>query len=243
MTGSAAASTVGSTTGSTRGWALWPACATPPSGEDLTGAGRGVAYRLAEEQGVMRRGEADSLIRDLSSTDRRALARLGVRFGQHHVYVPDLLKPAASEARARLSRIFHGRPQPLPPPGRTVLRPPFPVLGEAMLPLGFAVFDGFAVRIDILERIAAQVRARARGGASFSVPPTMAAEAGLTRAELGHIGRGPGLPAGGSGGRGRLQPASRPAPRWQGGTAYAQLSDSTGSPFAVLAGLRLAPRA
>ena len=64
-----------------------------------------------------------------------------------------------------------------------------------MLSVGFAVFDGFAVRVDILERIAAQVRARARGSASFSVPPTMAAEAGLTRAELGRAGRGPGLPA------------------------------------------------
>ncbi len=194
------------------------------SGEGLTGAGRGVAYRLAEEQGAMRRGEADGLIRDLVPTDRRALARLGVRFGLLHLYLPDLLKPAANEARARLSRIFHGRPQPLPPPGRTVLRPPFPVLGEAMLPLGFAVFDGFAVRIDILERIAAQVRARARGGASFSVPPAMAAEAGLHAGRARHIGRGPGLSAGGSGGCRRLQPASRQAPRRQARQDVRQVS-------------------
>ena len=153
--------------------------------ESLTGAARGIAYRLVELQGAMRRAEADSLIRDLTAADRRALARLGVRIGRHHVFLPDLLRPAAAEARARLLRIFHGRALPPIPAGRTVLRPPFPAQGDAMLSIGFAVFDGFAVRVDILERIAAQIRARARAAATFDVPPTLAAEAGLTRGELG----------------------------------------------------------
>ena len=187
-------------------------------GDGLTGAGRGIAYRLVEQHGTMRRAEADSLVRDLAQPDRKALARLGVRFGQHHVFMPDLLKPAASEARTRLLRIFHGRPQSLPPPGRTVLRPPFPAQGEAMLSLGFALFDGFAVRVDILERIAAQIRARARDSVSFSVPPTMAAEAGLTRGELGELVEALGFRPEAAGGRVAY---TRPpaAARRTGGTA------------------------
>ena len=212
-------------------------------GDGLTGAGRGIAYRLVEQQGAMRRAEADSLVRDLAQPDRRALARLGVRFGQHHVFVPDLLKPAASEARTRLLCIFHGRPQSLPPPGRTVLRSPFPVAGEAMLSVGFAVFDGFAVRVDILERIAAQVRARARGSVSFSVPPTMAAEAGLTRAELAALVEALGFrPEAAEAG---VVAYTRPAARRRDtpGTRRATSAGPVGSPFAVLAGLRPAPRA
>ena len=212
-------------------------------GDGLTGAGRGIAYRLVEQQGAMRRAEADSLVRDLAQPDRRALARLGVRFGQHHVFVPDLLKPAASEARTRLMRIFHGRPQSLPPPGRTVLRSPFPVAGEAMLSVGFAVFDGFAVRVDILERIAAQVRARARDSVSFSVPPTMAAEAGMTRAELATLVEALGFrPEAVEAG---VVAYTRPAARRRDtpGARRATGAGPSGSPFAVLAGLRLAPRA
>jgi ATP-dependent RNA helicase SUPV3L1/SUV3 len=209
----------------------------------LTGAGRGIAYRLVELQGAMRRAEADSLIRDLVQADRRSLARLGVRFGRHHVYVPDLLKPAASEARTRLLRVFHGRPQPLAPPGRTVLRPPYPVAAAEMLSMGFAVFDGFAVRVDILERLAAQVRARARDGASFSVPPTMAAEAGLTRRELGVLVEALGF-------RPQTMEAgvvayTRPAGRRRD-AQNVRRSPSAGpphSPFAVLAKLRPAPGA
>ena len=190
----------------------------------------------------MRRAEANDLIRDLAPADRRALARLGVRFGHHHVFVPDLLKPPAIEACTRLLRIFHGRPQSLPPPGRPVLRSPFPVQGEAMLAVGFAVFDGFAVRLDILERLAAQIRARARDGASFSVPPAMAAEAGLTRAELAILVEALGF-------RPTIEEAggvayTRPAPRRRrfGGDVQASARPAH-SPFAVLAGLRPAPRA
>ena len=211
--------------------------------DGLTGAGRGIAYRLVELQGAMRRAEADSLIHDLADNDRRTLARLGVRFGRHHVFVPDLLKPAASEARSRLLRIFHGRPQPLPPPGRTVLRSPLPVQGDAMLSMGFAVFDGFAVRVDILERIAARIRAEARASASFSVPPTLAAEAGLTRAELAKLvealGFRPDLEEAGVIAYKRPAKPRREAP----GARRAPSAGPAHSPFAVLAGLRTAPRA
>ena len=88
----------------------------------LGGAGRGIAFRLAEQLGNLRREEAASLLGTWSRGRSARAGRLGVRFGLHHLYLPDLLKPAANEARARLLRVFHGRPIALPPPGRTVLR-------------------------------------------------------------------------------------------------------------------------
>ena len=212
-------------------------------GACLTGAGRGIAYRLVEQQGVMRRAVAESLIHDLIPADRRALARLGVRFGHHHVFMPDLLKPAACDVRSRLLRVFHGRALQAPPAGRTVLRPPFPAHGEVMLSIGFATFDGFAVRVDILERIAARVRDMARQSATFEVPPALAAEAGLTRAELAQfvveLGYRPSSEA-----REPTAYTRRAVRRRQQGDARRQESAGpSASPFAALAGLRLAPRA
>ncbi len=77
------------------------------AGDALTGAGRGIAYRLVELQGAMRRAEADSLIHDLVHADRRALARLGVRFGRHHVY-------RSRSAQARRERGAHAADAHLP---------------------------------------------------------------------------------------------------------------------------------
>ena len=112
-----------------------------------------------------------------------------------------------------------------------------------MLSVGFAVFDGFAVRVDILERISAQVRARARGSVSFSVPPTMAAEAGLTRAELAALVEALGFrpEAAEAGGVAYTRPAARR--RDSPGARRAISAGPVGSPFAVLAGLLPAPSA
>ena len=202
----------------------------------LGGAGRGIAFRLAEQLGNLRREDAASLLGILTEADRRALGRLGVRFGLHHLYLPELLKPAANEARARLLRVFHGRTIALPPPGRTVLRP----ATEDLLALGYADFGTFALRVDILERIAARIRAEARAGATFEISPALAAEAGLARGELGLLMEALGfLPATDVG------PAAFTRPtvtrRRQGPRRPPATGPVVGSPFEVLARLRVAP--
>lgn len=111
-----------------------------------------------------------------------------------------------------------------------------------MLAVGFAAFTGFAVRVDILERLAARIRAHARDSATFEVPPTLAAEAGLTRPELASLVEALGFrPASAKSGAAAF---TRPASR-RGERAAARRGSHTApanSPFAVLAGLRLAPR-
>jgi ATP-dependent RNA helicase SUPV3L1/SUV3 len=215
-------------------------------GRELGGSGRGIAFRLVEHLGSMAHEEAAALLDGLGPDERRRLTRLGVRFGLLHLYVPDLLKPAANEARARLLRVFHGRSIDLPPPGRTVLRPAPAGERRDIVAIGFAGFDGFALRVDILERLAARVRAMARGSSTFVLPASLAAEAGLTREELSVL----------------IVPLGfRPAPE-AGEAAFTRLSSSRRrrlpeerheqqrrvaaglqgpSPFAVLARLKAAP--
>ena len=151
----------------------------------LGGAARGIAYRLVEGLGCLEREDAREQVTALGADDRTRLTRLGVRFGWHFLYLPALLKPAAVGARARLLRVFDGRQDPLPPVGRTVLRgadtPASPTLARA---LGYLWCGTFALRVDVLERLAAQVRGLARLASPFTVPAELAHEAGLNRGEL-----------------------------------------------------------
>jgi ATP-dependent RNA helicase SUPV3L1/SUV3 len=219
-------------------------------GTGLEGPGRGIAFRLVEHLGSMAHEEAASLLDGLGEADRRALTRLGVRFGLLHLYVPDLLRPAANEARARLSRVFHGRAIAVPPPGRTVLRPAPAGERRDVAAIGFASFNGFALRVDILERLAARIRAAARQSPIFTVPAELAAEAGLNRAELFAVVAALGFrTAPGSGEEGTF---TRPPPqarrerargeeRQQQRRQRATAGRPGPSPFAVLAQLKVTP--
>ncbi|HEX6015253.1 MAG TPA: helicase-related protein [Geminicoccaceae bacterium] len=213
-------------------------------GAELGGAGRGIAFRLAERLGCLRREEAEALMPELGDADRRILARLGVRFGLLHLYVAELLKPAANEARARLLRVSRGCPAELPPPGRTVLRPAPAGPPEDLLAVGFAGFGGFALRVDILERVAARVRAEARRAARFAAPPALAAEAGLSRDELGvliaALGFAP-APDGAGGGTAEFTRPAQAQRRHRGDRPRRPATPPTGSPFAALACLKAAP--
>jgi ATP-dependent RNA helicase SUPV3L1/SUV3 len=216
------------------------------AGADLSAAGRGLSYRLQEALGCLEREEVESLLPALTAADRQILARLGVRFGLHHLYLPPLLKPAAVEARLRLWRLATGNPAPLPPVGRTVLRDGDVPAPEVARIAGFALVGDFALRVDVLERIAAAVRAQARSASPFAVPPQLASEAGLSRAELERLVEALGFrPLTLEGGetvfarpRHRRDPSRRaPVPERK----RRAVAGPTTSPFAVLARLKAAP--
>jgi ATP-dependent RNA helicase SUPV3L1/SUV3 len=154
-------------------------------GDELGGPARGIAWRLVEGLGSAERGPLEDLLASLAEADRAALTRLGVRVGRFWVFLPQLLKPAAIEARARLLAAARPPGPPVPGPGATVLRasamPRDPVLTAA---LGFAPLPGLALRQDLVERLAAGLRARARASGTFPLPTDLAAAAGLARREL-----------------------------------------------------------
>ena len=64
---------------------------------DLSGLARGLAYRLSENLGVLRRDSASEEIKALDQAARGQMRKYGVRFGAFNVYIPTLLKPAAAD--------------------------------------------------------------------------------------------------------------------------------------------------
>jgi ATP-dependent RNA helicase SUPV3L1/SUV3 len=131
---------------------------------DLGSAARGLAFQLSEGLGAMPARAAAGQVAALEKADRRALSRLGVRFGVESIYLGKLLQPAALGLRAQLWAVRHGCAPP-----RALGPESFPVAdGDA--PAGFWMIAGYrlaggqAIRLDRLEALTAALRKWARQG-------------------------------------------------------------------------------
>jgi ATP-dependent RNA helicase SUPV3L1/SUV3 len=136
--------------------------------EDITGLARGLAFRLVENLGVVAREQVAEDVRTLSQDERAGLRKCGVRFGAFHIFIPALLKPAATQLRLLLRSLVLERDgivnrQDMPAiPGQGLTSTPF----DRTTPKGFYRIIGFrvcgarAVRIDMLERLGDLIRAR-----------------------------------------------------------------------------------
>jgi len=134
--------------------------------EALPAAARGLAYRLAEAYGVIERKDIAEEVKGLDQDVRAGLRQLGVRFGAHHIYVPALLKPGPSSLLAMLWALQNDG---LETPGVTEV-PAMSAAGRTTIPLdpevpkdlyrvvGYRAAGDRAIRIDILERLADQIR-------------------------------------------------------------------------------------
>ncbi len=136
--------------------------------EDLTGTARGLAFRLVENYGVLPRAEVAEEVKSLDQDARATLRRFGVRFGAIHVFVPALLKPAATQLRVLLWRLQGeasgaleaGILPAIPGQGLTSVGHD-PKVPEAFYQItGFKPCGGRAVRIDMLERLSDMIRSR-----------------------------------------------------------------------------------
>ena len=76
--------------------------------QDISGFARGIAFRLKENFGVLRRESVAEEIRSLDQPARAQLRKYGVRFGAFNIYFPTMLKPACSELAAVLWILKHG---------------------------------------------------------------------------------------------------------------------------------------
>jgi len=135
---------------------------------DLTGLSRGLAFRLTENLGVLRRDTAAAEIKALDQSARGQLRKYGVRFGAFNLYFPALLKPAAAELLLLLWALHDGQehsvdPDSLPARPQQGLTS---VAADNSIPepywraAGFHVAGTRAVRIDMLERLSDLIRAR-----------------------------------------------------------------------------------
>ncbi len=173
--------------------------------EDLSGLARGIAYRLKEGYGILKREDVAEEVRELDQPARATLRRFGVRFGAFNIYFPALLKPAASELLVLFWRLHNngcGLPEP-PRAGLTSVAAD-PAIPEAYYRVaGYHLCGGRAVRIDILERLSDLIRplvnwrakegadaeppAGATGDGGFAITPAMMSILGCSAEQLGEV--------------------------------------------------------
>jgi ATP-dependent RNA helicase SUPV3L1/SUV3 len=135
--------------------------------DGLEGTVRGVAYRLAENFGVLPREDVAEEVKQLSQEERAKLRGHGVRFGAFNLFLPALLKPAATEARLLLwwlekqkAGTAEGDVPAAPANGLTSAP------ADATKPDGFYRMCGYrvcgprAVRVDMVERLSDLIRDR-----------------------------------------------------------------------------------
>ncbi|RWN88704.1 MAG: helicase [Mesorhizobium sp.] len=184
--------------------------------DQISGIGRGIAFQLVENFGLINRRDIAEEMKSLDQEGRAALRRLGVRFGAYHVFVPALIKPAPAGLVTLLWALKNdGKDKPgfgdvvhALASGRTsvVIDPAFAKTFYKLA--GYRNLGRRAVRIDILERLADLIRPAtnwkpglgqrpdgAYDGQSFMVTPPMMSILGATADDMEEILKGLGYRA------------------------------------------------
>ncbi|RUW59213.1 helicase-related protein [Mesorhizobium sp. M7A.F.Ca.US.008.03.1.1] len=184
--------------------------------DQISGIGRGIAFQLVENFGLINRRDIAEEMKSLDQEGRAALRRLGVRFGAYHVFVPALIKPAPAGLVTLLWALKNdGKDKPgfgdvvhALASGRTsvVIDPAFDKTFYKLA--GYRNLGRRAVRIDILERLADLIRPAtnwkpglgqrpdgAYDGQSFMVTPPMMSILGATTDDMEEILKGLGYRA------------------------------------------------
>jgi ATP-dependent RNA helicase SUPV3L1/SUV3 len=184
--------------------------------DQISGIGRGIAFQLVENFGLINRRDIADEMKSLDQEGRAALRRLGVRFGAYHVFVPALIKPAPAGLVTLLWALKNdGKDKPgfgdvvhALASGRTsvVIDPTFDKTFYKLA--GYRNLGRRAVRIDILERLADLIRPAtnwkpglgqrpdgAYDGQSFMVTPPMMSILGATADDMEEILKGLGYRA------------------------------------------------
>ena len=52
---------------------------------------RALAFRLYENNGVLKRNEVKEIVSSISKEDRRQLRELGIKIGRYHIFLPRML--------------------------------------------------------------------------------------------------------------------------------------------------------
>ena len=137
--------------------------------EDITGIARGIAFQMIEALGVLPREQIAGEVKSLGQDDRAVLRKHGVRFGAFHIFIPTILKPAATSLRLLLWALHDAEKRGL---NASSLPAFMPQQGLTSVPVDTTVPDGFyqvvgfrvcgerAVRVDMLERLGDMIRVR-----------------------------------------------------------------------------------
>jgi ATP-dependent RNA helicase SUPV3L1/SUV3 len=131
--------------------------------ERLSSDARGLVYQLEQGLGTIHVESARAQLRRLVGRDRAELGKLGVKIGERMIWLPKLLSPASLRTRALLcsAALPRGVVIAIPKPGAVSLVPESGVDVGAYTAIGFPVFGPRALRVDVAERIHAELVAGA----------------------------------------------------------------------------------
>ncbi len=149
--------------------------------ETLEGLARGFAFQLVEAMGITPRADVAADVKALDQDMRGALRKHGVRFGQFTIFMPLMLKPAPTRLRLVLAGLFAGDSEfsEAPPPGLVTIPADKATSADIYRLSGYRKAGTRAIRIDMLERLADQLRSEdSRGG--FEANPDMLSITGMT---------------------------------------------------------------
>ena len=150
---------------------------------ELSPAARGLIVRLVEHMGCAPREALSAQVEALTRVDRKMLQGAGVRLGDIHVYVHELLRPEPTRWRLALWGVATVADDLPPPPlgGRVAIdviaTAPPAYYGVA----GFWIVGAQAVRVDMVDRLARAMHGARDGRAPFVPDDNWVASVGMSR--------------------------------------------------------------
>lgn len=157
--------------------------------EQASGAARGILWQVVERLGTMPRETVRDLIKGLSETDKKVLAKAGLRLGHDFLFFPMLLKPAAQRVCAILWKIWNEKTQyttGFAIDGKMSFAVEKGIPKALYLAQGYALAGSRAIRVDVMERFTAKLRevTRQEKDKPQPLPLDLLSIAGLKRDEV-----------------------------------------------------------
>jgi ATP-dependent RNA helicase SUPV3L1/SUV3 len=116
---------------------------------------RALCFRLFENHGVLKRLDAEDLLKNLDKDQRASIKKIGIKIGRYHIYQPLMIKPKAVSLKIILWNCFNNKTQreKCPTFGLNFLKNFETKNKEFLLICGFETFENYVVRVDILEKL------------------------------------------------------------------------------------------
>ncbi|GAB5469906.1 MAG: hypothetical protein Kilf2KO_29360 [Rhodospirillales bacterium] len=217
---------------------------------ELSAQPRGIAFQLVEALGCLPRRSVEAVNR-LSKADAKALTAAGVKLGSESLYLPGLLSGRASRLLLQLWQVKE--------PARIVIAPmsalarlpldaaespqAYAACGYRLLPRRRQVL---AIRVDLLEQIAAKAAVLSRQSGGFAATPPLLRLVGGEEALLAQVLTAIGYQRHDQGGIVSFQRRTRAGSAKTGAKGrrrpVRKEPASSESPFALLSGLKAAMR-
>ena len=128
---------------------------------------RALSFQLYENNGVLKRGDVEEIVKAITKEERRQFKNLGIKIGRYHIFLPKMLKPKAVNLRILLWKFFNNisNANEIPKSGLNFLIDEKKHFNKKFLLLcGFEKFDHFYIRVDMLEKFFIKIIENTRNG-------------------------------------------------------------------------------